>query len=249
MIDVKGWARRMGKAVSALTELPPVQEDGEDTQAENEANGRRQENRGGTPPLSERSIERIPPGQKITNSWPRLDDGNIPSLPDTMWSVSVERAASSRSVFSLDKLALMPMREMIADIHCVTGWSRLDMTWKGVQARVFAEHVGLDITQGWVMARSVDGYCANIPMARFMDENTMLAMEVNGSPLSREHGGPVRLLIPSLYLWKSVKWLAAVETLIQDCRGTWEQRGYHNNGDPWLSERWRLAEKPEDGYP
>lgn len=253
MVMFGRWLGKLGSRLSRAVQLPPVEEDRDaDIEMEIEESrsvrARRRIAQAGKPSTIEPQAARVPAGQTVTSGWPRLDDGHIPTLADEDWTVTLAGNGSSR-LFTLAELRAMPCRRIATDIHCVTGWSRLDMPWQGVDLAVLAAEAGMSLQTGWAMAHAVDGYCANVPVGRLAQQGAMLALQADGMPLTREHGGPVRLLLPRLYLWKSVKWLSAIEAMPTDRRGTWERRGYHNGGDPWLGQRWSMAERPEDGYP
>jgi len=163
--------------------------------------------------------DRLPPGQRLVRDWPVLDLGAEPNVTP-------------------QKFMALPQRESVADIHCVTQWSRYDNHWNGVAA-----HTLLDIVRPKPEARHVllhcfDGYTANLRLEQFDQPDVYLVHEWEGRPLTRAHGGPVRMLIPRLYFWKSAKWLRRIQFTIGDHPGFWEQRGYHNNGDPWLEQRY-----------
>ena len=132
----------------------------------------------------------------------------------------------------------LPQSTSMSDIHCVTQWSRYDNHWKGVAARLLLEIVQPRPEARHVLLHSFDGYTANVRLEQFDQPDVFLVHEWEGRPLSRAHGGPVRMLIPRLYFWKSAKWLRRIQFTIGERPGFWEQRGYHNNGDPWQEERY-----------
>lgn len=131
-----------------------------------------------------------------------------------------------------------PQTEITTDIHCVTTWSRYDNAWKGVSARHLLAQVKPRSSATHLMFRSYDGYTTNVPLERFADDDVLLAHSWQGEPLTREHGGPVRVVIPKLYFWKSAKWLQRIDFRAADSAGFWERNGYHMRGDPWLEERY-----------
>ncbi|MEW5729810.1 MAG: molybdopterin-dependent oxidoreductase, partial [Pseudomonadota bacterium] len=141
--------------------------------------------------------------------------------------------------WSWEDFRAQPQVELVTDIHCVTTWSRYDNAWTGVSARHLLDQVKPRAGAAFVMFRSYDGYTTNVPLSRFADDDVLLAHSWQGEPLTREHGGPVRVVIPKLYLWKSAKWLRAITFMDKDSPGYWELRGYHDEGDPWKEERYR----------
>ncbi|MBI2241375.1 MAG: sulfite oxidase-like oxidoreductase [Magnetospirillum gryphiswaldense] len=181
---------------------------------------------------------RLPPGQHLTAEWPVLDLGIQPNLAQADWSLSVAGAVEQPIRWSWNDFLAQPQVQMVSDIHCVTTWSRYDNTWQGVSARHLLARVKPRATARFVMFRSYDGYTTNVPLSRFADDDVLLAHSWEGQLLSREHGGPVRVVIPKLYFWKSAKWLRAITFMDQDSPGYWELRGYHDEGDPWTEQRY-----------
>ncbi len=182
---------------------------------------------------------RLPPGQHLTQDWPVLDLGLTPALDRADWSLSVAGAVASPLRWSWDQFMAQPQSDMISDIHCVTTWSRYDNHWQGVAMRRLLDLVQPRPSAAFVMLRSYDGYTTNLPLSHLLDDDVILAHSWEGQPLSRDHGGPVRLIIPKLYLWKSAKWLRAITFMDKDSPGYWELRGYHDLGDPWKEQRYR----------
>ncbi len=181
---------------------------------------------------------RLPPGQHLTAEWPVLDLGIQPNLVQSDWSLSVAGAVEHPIRWTWNDFMAQPQVEMTSDIHCVTTWSRYDNTWQGVSARHLLAMVKPRASARFIMFRSYDGYTTNVPLNRFADDDVLLAHTWEGHPLSREHGGPVRVVIPKLYFWKSAKWLRAITFMDQDSPGYWELRGYHDEGDPWTEQRY-----------
>lgn len=182
--------------------------------------------------------ERLPPGQTLARGWPVLDLGQQPDVPPRKFRLDVDGAV--RRPLSLDWEAFMalPRVERLSDIHCVTQWSRYDNRWGGVAAQALLAMVEPKDEARHVVFHSYDGYTTNVRLDQFDQPNVLLADSWEGAPLGREHGGPLRVVIPRLYFWKSAKWLRRVEILIAHRPGFWEQRGYHDNGDPWREERY-----------
>ena len=190
----------------------------------------------GTPGDPQR--DRLPPGQTLVRDWPVLDLGAEPNVTPQKFRLDVDGAVENRLSLSLDEFMALPQTESVSDIHCVTQWSRYDNHWKGVAAQVLLRIVQPKPDARHVMFHSFDGYTTNVPLEQFDQPDVFLVHEWEGKPLSRAHGGPVRMLIPRLYFWKSAKWLRRIQFTISDHPGFWEQRGYHNNGDPWQEERY-----------
>ncbi len=183
--------------------------------------------------------DRLPPGQRLVRDWPVLDLGVQPNLSNAEWSLTVGGAVEAPLKWSWDDFLAQPRTELVSDIHCVTTWSRYDNAWTGVAARHLLDRVRPRPGAAFVMFRSYDGYTTNVPLSRFADDDVLLAHSWQGQPLTREHGGPVRVVIPKLYFWKSAKWLRAITFMDKDSPGYWELRGYHDEGDPWREERYR----------
>ncbi len=181
---------------------------------------------------------RVPPGQDVVDAWPVLDLGHQPHIPTQQWSLDIKGAVTRPLSIDWDAFKNLPQSKINADIHCVTAWSLLDNLWEGVSARQLIAMAKPRETTKHVILHAHDGYRTNVSMTRFAEENTLLAHSWNGAPITREHGGPVRMVIPSLYFWKSAKWVRQITFLEHDVKGYWEALGYHNEGDPWLEQRY-----------
>jgi DMSO/TMAO reductase YedYZ molybdopterin-dependent catalytic subunit len=181
---------------------------------------------------------RIPPGQYYTDKWPVLHAGSIPSIDIATWDLNVFGLVRNPVRLSLDGLRELGEREQIADIHCVTRWTRLDMPWKGVPLRAILDLVEPLDSARYVIAHAEQGYTANLPIEALQDPDVMIGLEADGAPLTPEHGYPARLVVPKRYFWKSAKWLRGLEFSDVDKPGFWEGYGYHNEGDPWREERY-----------
>ena len=181
---------------------------------------------------------RLPPGQYLTEKWPVLHAGSIPSTDLATWDFRVFGEVGSELRLSWDELKALPASENVQDIHCVTRWSRFDTQFKGVHWRELAKLVDPKPSADFVIAHAEQGYTANIPISFLEDENALLAYEADGEPLALEHGWPLRLVIPGKYFWKSSKWLRGIELSSIDRPGFWERYGYHNDADPWKEERY-----------
>jgi len=184
------------------------------------------------------SQDRLPPGQRLVKDWPVLDLGIQPHVTAEKYRLDIDGAVENRISLGLPELLALPQTELVSDIHCVTQWSRYDNRWRGISARALLDLVRPMPEARHVVFHSHDGYTTNVRLDQFDAPDVLLAHEWEGKPLSRQHGGPVRVLIPRLYLWKSAKWVRRIQFTISDRPGFWEVRGYHNNGDPWAEERY-----------
>jgi len=182
-------------------------------------------------------FERIPPGQYSTTKFPVLTYGETPHVSISEWRLKIWGLVEKPLTFSWDELQKLPRKEIVCDLHCVTRWSQLDMKWEGVPFRTIAELVTPKAEARFVMQHCYGGYTTNLPLEELYEKDVLIAHKYDGLPLVREHGGPVRMLVPKLYLWKSAKWLSGLEFMREDKPGFWEKYGYHNHGDPWTEER------------
>ena len=182
--------------------------------------------------------DRLPPGQHLVRDWPVLDLGTQPAIPLDAWSLRVFGAVEDQVTLDWPAFQALPQRDVTTDMHCVTTWSRYDNAWRGVTTRDLMALVQPKPEARVVILHSHDGYTTNLPLDDFAAEDALFATHWQGQPLAREHGGPVRLLVPHLYLWKSAKWVQRVEFSAIDRPGYWEVRGYHKRGEPWAEERY-----------
>lgn len=182
--------------------------------------------------------DRLPPGQRLVRDWPVLDLGVQPNVTLETFRLDVDGAVETRLHLTMDALLALPQTDSISDMHCVTQWSRYDNHWQGVAARTLLELARPTSAARHVVIHAHDGYTANVRLDQFNQPDVVLVHRWEGKPISRQHGGPVRVLIPRLYLWKSAKWVRRIELTAQDRPGFWEVRGYHNNADPWREERY-----------
>jgi DMSO/TMAO reductase YedYZ molybdopterin-dependent catalytic subunit len=182
--------------------------------------------------------ERLPPGQREVKNWPVLDLGVQPPIPTETWRLDVTGLVENPISWSWKDFAAQPQAKITSDIHCVTAWSRFDNHWEGVSTRYLLDLVKPKPQAKFVIQHSYDGYTTNVALEDFAGEDVLLAYKWEGKPIVREHGGPVRLVLPKLYFWKSAKWLTKLEFVEIDKPGFWEVRGYNNHGDPWLEERY-----------
>jgi DMSO/TMAO reductase YedYZ molybdopterin-dependent catalytic subunit len=182
--------------------------------------------------------DRLPPGQRLVRDWPVLDLGVQPQVAPESWSLTIDGLVSNPVQWSHNAFFDQPQVEMVSDIHCVTSWSRYENRWQGVSAA----HI-LDVVQPLPEARHIvfhgyDGYTTNVGLDVFAAPDVLLAHSWEGEPLTKEHGAPVRVVIPQFYFWKSAKWIKRLEFVVEDKPGFWEVRGYHNEGDPWEEDRY-----------
>lgn len=181
---------------------------------------------------------RIPPGQSLTEDFPVLSAGPTPRVDLADWRFALKLGPRVLQAWTWAEFQALPQTQQVVDIHCVTTWSRLDTTWQGVLVDDLLAAAGLAAPTPWVLAHSVDGYSTNVPTADLLGGRSMVATHFGGRPLSADHGGPARLLVPHLYFWKSAKWLSALQFTPRDEAGFWELRGYHLRGDPFLEQRY-----------
>jgi DMSO/TMAO reductase YedYZ molybdopterin-dependent catalytic subunit len=186
--------------------------------------------------------ERLPPGQSPTVKWPVLTVGATPKVPTAQWLLSVDGAVQAPFVLDWDALMAEPATEWSGDIHCVTRWSKFGMTWRGVDVRRLLERAQPTAQASHLLAHCYGGYSTNLPLADVLEHPALIAHQADGAALEAEHGGPARLLVPHLYLWKSAKWIQRLELLEHDELGFWERNGYHHRGDPWLQERYSVED-------
>ena len=190
--------------------------------------------------LADRGIDpdRLPPGQYFTERFPVLHVGDVPQIDVATWTLRVFGLVDRELTISWDELRAMPPTSLHTDIHCVTKWSKFDTSWTGVAVRDLFDRAGLRPEATHVMGHAAYGYTANLPLADVVRPESMVAYEYDGGPIPAEHGGPVRLVVPHLYFWKSPKWLEGLEVRSGDEPGFWERNGYHMYGDPWREQRY-----------
>lgn len=192
-----------------------------------------------------RSTDRLPPGQKLVRGWPVLHEGPIPDFLPESWKFRIFGAVESEVVLNWPQFQALPQASVTADFHCVTTWSRYDNRWQGVGVDTILGLVRVDPRVTHVMLHSFDalGYDTNLPFDDFKRQENLFATHHDGSPLTPEHGGPMRYVCHHLYAWKSAKWCSGVEFMIGDRRGFWERNGYHKRADPWFEERYSYQEE------
>jgi DMSO/TMAO reductase YedYZ molybdopterin-dependent catalytic subunit len=180
---------------------------------------------------------RLPPGQALTLKWPVLYYGSVPGFDPANWDFRIYGMVVEPVRLSWEQFNNLPTVQVTSDFHCVTRWSRFDNLWKGFAFREILKLVRLKPEAKFVLVHAEQGYTANVPLADLDRENVLLATHHDGEPLTADHGYPVRLIVPHLYAWKSVKWVRGFEFLPTDKPGFWEQNGYHIYGDPFKEQR------------
>ena len=181
--------------------------------------------------------DRVPPGQYLAKGFPVLTYGETPQVSTDSWLFKVWGLVEPKS-FDWSDFMNLPQQEFVADFHCVTRWSKLDVQWEGVSVPDFLQTIAIDPQATHILQHCYGGYTTNLPLEDFMRPENFFAHTLNGEPLSAEHGGPMRLIVPHLYAWKSAKWINGIEFLTHDESGFWEKNGYHRRGDPWAEERY-----------
>lgn len=192
----------------------------------------------GTGPMNRHGMPKLPVGQTLAKGWPVLDLGQKPVVPNERWTLEVVGACEAPLRLSFAELLALPQTTDTSDFHCVTTWSKMDMTFTGVR---LADVIALAMPKEnahHVLCHAYDGYTTNLPLEEALKPDVLLAHTYEGAPLPREHGGPVRVITPQLYAWKGAKWIKKIELLEQDHPGFWEQRGYSNTAHPWRDDRY-----------
>lgn len=188
-------------------------------------------------PAGEQS-SRVPPGQYLTDSFPVLSAGPTPQIGLDRWEFSIEGLVKAPVAWTWQEFTALPSRDWTVDISCVTKWTKLDTVWHGVSLDDLLAAVEIDPRARFVTAHSYGGYTTNLPLTDLLNNQAFVAWQYGGAPLQPEHGGPARLVVPHLYLWKSAKWVRGLRLSEEDQPGFWESLGYHNRGDPWREERY-----------
>ena len=180
---------------------------------------------------------KLPPGQYLTRDFPVLSAGPTPRIPLDRWQFTVETETGAQHSWSWTDLLALPAETVTVDIHCVTKWSKLGTRWRGVSLDTLLADT--DTAAEYAMVHAYGGYTTNLPLEDLLDGQAWVAYRYDGDELHPEHGGPARLLVPHLYLWKSAKWVRGIKLLLEDEPGFWESVGYHNYGDPWREQRYQ----------
>jgi DMSO/TMAO reductase YedYZ molybdopterin-dependent catalytic subunit len=188
-------------------------------------------------PDTERA-NRVPPGQSLTEDWPVLHFGGVPKIDSGEWRLRLFGLVEKERSLSFSEFLALPQVKVFSDAHCVTGWSRLDNLWEGVQALALKNMAKILPDARFAIVHASGGFTTNLSLEDFFQEDVLLAVKHDGRSISTEHGHPVRLVVPRLYFWKSAKWVVGIEFTAEDRPGFWETHGYHNRGDPWREERY-----------
>jgi DMSO/TMAO reductase YedYZ molybdopterin-dependent catalytic subunit len=184
------------------------------------------------------SAERLPPGQKLTDGFPVLDLGVQPQVPLTRWQLKLDGLVEKPTTLDWVQFHALPQVEDVSDFHCVTTWSKYDCRWGGVAFTTLYELVQPSPAAKFVYFTSYDGYSTNVALEKCLDDDVLVATTFEGHPVTREHGGPARIIIPKLYAWKGAKFVSGITFLAEDKLGFWEVRGYSNTADPWTEDRY-----------
>lgn len=194
----------------------------------------------GSGPPNRHGMPRIPPGQTPTkgDAWPVLDLGGVPDVRLDRWQLRLDGAVAKRRVLDWAAFQALEQAEDVSDFHCVTGWSKLDIPWKGVRFSTLAALAAPDDSAAFVVCHGYDGYTTNLPLEEALKDDVLLVHTAGGAPLAAEHGGPVRMITPQLWAWKGAKWIKRIEFLAADAPGFWEVRGYSNTAHPWRDDRY-----------
>ena len=189
---------------------------------------------------------RVPPGQIRTERWPVLHAGTVPqNLKADSWTLSIHGGVERPTTLTYRELLGLPQKEITCDIHCVTSWTKLDMVWKGVPFSTVADAVAPRPTARFVVMECEQGFTTSLPYEALRGDDVLIAHTVGGQPLAPEHGGPVRMLVPKRYFYKSAKWLRGLKFVDNDEPGFWEVRGYSNIADPWTEKRYDVDDVKE----
>jgi len=193
----------------------------------------------GEGPKNRHGMPKEPPGQNVfeKKEWPVLDLGDQPEIPTERWRLSVDGLVEAPLSLSWEDFLALPQVELDADFHCVTGWSVMDVRFRGVRLETVAALARPTALATHLMTYGFDGYSTNLPIEEAIKEDVLLVHAIEGQPLSREHGGPVRVVTPQLWAWKGAKWVKRIEFMPHDQRGYWEIRGYSNTAHPWRDDR------------
>ena len=178
----------------------------------------------------------LPPGQYLTDDFPVLSAGPTPRIDTADWTFGIRNETGDLVSWNWDEFMALPIETISTDIHCVTRWSKLGTSWRGVSLDTLLGHV--TTAASFSMVHSYGGYTTNLPLEDLLGGRSWVAFEFEGEPLDPEHGGPARLLVPHLYFWKSAKWVNGISLMESDAPGFWEQNGYNMHGDPWTEERY-----------
>ena len=182
--------------------------------------------------------DRVPPGQYLENRFPVLSAEPTPKIALSDWKLSIIYKNEELGQINWDTLKNLPSTEITRDIHCVTRWTKFDMKWEGVKISTLFNELGIKAPTNWTMIGSFTGYTTNLPLKDLLMDNTMISYSYEDEEITPEHGGPIRLIVPHLYFWKSAKWVDKITFIDDDKPGFWENYGYHMYGDPWKEQRY-----------
>ena len=188
---------------------------------------------------SEEQQKRTPPGQHLTNDFPVLTAGPTQRIPLEDWRFSISGLVDQPHTWSYEDIKTLGLQSFTCDIHCVTTWSKLDTKWEGISLSKLLAQLKIDPKARFVLATSYGDYTTNLPLEDLLEDKAFIAFNYDGYPLTAEHGGPARLVVPHLYFWKSAKWIKGIQLRAEDKQGFWEEIGYHDYGDPWLEQRYQ----------
>lgn len=194
-----------------------------------------------------RSNDRLPPGQRQVHNWPVLDLGLHPEIPLDQWKLKIHGTVENPVTLSWEQFLALPQFKDASDFHCVTTWSQFDMQWEGVAFFTIADLVKPKPEATQIFFKSYDGYSTNNPLDACVDDDVLIAHSWNAKPLTKEHGGPARVIIPKRYAWKGAKFICEIVFLDRDILGFWEVRGYSNRADPWAEDRFAKRDSPPPG--
>ena len=181
---------------------------------------------------------RLPPGQKLTEKWPVLHYGRIPSIKSADLTFTISGLVEEERTLTYNEFVSLPQVEVFSDIHCVTTWSRYNNLWEGVSTGAIKDIIKIKPEAKYVIISGEVGFTTNLSLEDFFQPDVLFALKHDGKPLTQEHGGPVRLVVPRLYFWKSAKWVNGIKLVSRDEPGFWERAGYHMHGDPWKEEKY-----------
>jgi len=193
---------------------------------------------------------RLPPGQTVTERFPILHEGEVPTYDLADWTLRIFGEVEQEKIFTFDQLMDLPQSKQVHDIHCVTRWSKFDTEWEGIRFIDLLPLLGVKPEAKYVMIHADQDYDTNLPLEDMLHTNVMLAHRFDGEPLTDKHGWPLRLVVPHLYFWKSAKWIRGIEFMAEDRPGFWERNGFHNYADPFKEQRFsgEKIDIPEDEW-
>lgn len=193
----------------------------------------------GTGPTNRHGMPQLPIGQVYTRKWPVLDLGIHPEVSLEAWRLEIDGAVNTPMTLTWEDMLALEQVEDTSDFHCVTTWSKVDMSWRGVRLSTLLALADPQADATHAMCHAHDGYTTNVALEELLKDDVLLAHTYEGEPLPREHGGPARVITPQLYAWKGAKWISRIELMTEDRPGFWEQRGYSDTAHPWRDDRYR----------